>query len=51
LIQPAGDQLARAAGVFIGYSFADGVDDISIGFPADQVVDPLTRAVEYVPAA
>jgi hypothetical protein len=51
LIQPAGYQLAQAAGVYIGYSFTDGVDEYIYWFPADMVVDPLTGAIEYVPAA
>jgi hypothetical protein len=37
--------------VYIGYSFTDGVDEYIYWFPADTVVDPLTGAVEYVPAA
>jgi len=51
LIQPAGYQLAQTAGVYIGYSFTDGVDEYIYWFPADIVVDPLTGAAEYVPAA
>jgi hypothetical protein len=51
LIQPAGYQLAQSAGVYIGYSFTDGVDEYIYWFPADMVVDPLTGAIEYVPAA
>jgi hypothetical protein len=51
LIQPAGYQLAQTAGVYIGYSFTDGVDEYIYWFPADIVVDPLTGAVDYVPAA
>ncbi|HKD30059.1 MAG TPA: hypothetical protein VKC66_29605 [Xanthobacteraceae bacterium] len=50
LIQPAGYQIAQA-GLYIGYSFTDGVDEYIYWFPADVVVDPLTGAVEYVPAA
>jgi hypothetical protein len=51
LIQPTDYQLAQAAVVYIGYSFTDGVDEYIYWFPADAVVDPLTGAVEYVPAA
>ena len=51
LVQPAGYQLAQTAGVYIGYSFTDGVDEYIYWFPADVVVDPLTGAVDYVPAA
>jgi hypothetical protein len=51
LVQPVGYQLAQVAGVYIGYSFTDGVDEYIYWFPADVVVDPLTGAVEYVPAA
>jgi hypothetical protein len=49
LIQPAGYQIAQA-GLYIGYSFTDGVDEYIYWFPADVVVDPLTGAVDYVPA-
>jgi hypothetical protein len=49
LVRPAGYQLAQAAGVYIGYSFSDGVDEYIYWFPADMIVDPLTGAVEYVP--
>jgi hypothetical protein len=51
LVQPAGYQLAQSAGLYIGYSFTDGVDEYIYWFPADIVVDPLTGAVDYVPAA
>ena len=51
LVQPAGYQVAQTAGLYIGYSFSDGVNEYIYWFPADVVVDPLTGAVEYVPAA
>ncbi len=51
LVQPADYQLAQSASLYIGYSFSDGVDEYIYWFPADIIVDPLTGAVEYVPAA
>src|SRR5215470_2896554 len=51
LVQRVDYQVAQAAGVYIGYSFTDGVDEYIYWFPADMVVDPLTGAIEYVPAA
>jgi hypothetical protein len=50
LIQPASYHLAQLATVYIGYAFFDGVDEYIYWFPADVIVDPLTGAVEYVPA-
>ena len=49
LVQPASYQLAQSAGLYIGYSFSDGVDEYIYWFPAEIVVDPLTGAVDYVP--
>jgi hypothetical protein len=49
LVQSASYQVAQSAGLYIGYSFSDGVDEYIYWFPAEIVVDPLTGAVDYVP--
>ena len=51
LFHPVSYQLSQVATVYIGYAFSDGIDEYVYWFPADVVVDPLTGAVEYVPAA
>ena len=51
LFHPVSYQLAQVAAVYIGYAFSDGIDEYIYWVPADVVIDPLTGAVEYVPAA
>jgi hypothetical protein len=50
LLQPADYRVAQTTITYVGYSFFDGTTEQIYWYPVEMVVDPVTGAVDYIPA-